>query len=204
MEVAQSCRRFTRWLQRKAADIPVFGPLVYCHWKHHKASLVEMSVIFFFSTATFWLTSILMMGSQPIRNLGWLNALQSTVQGGELFIFSVGFLGPILLLTMEDKVGDRQFPGRLWHTLMLIGICLVAAAFHAQTKGAQIQNILQTKEDIDWLFSVSIWVAVAAVVLRYLAMVYRKSTSDPDKEIKSQEVGFVAKYAKHVQDGEQS
>lgn len=178
------------------SHVPVIGPLVYCRWKDHKASFREMTIIFLFATATFWLTSLILMGFSNTRALGYFPVLLSTVKSGELFIFSVGFIGPILLSAAEDKKDEREFPGRLWHLLALVLLALVGTAFHSQIKSAQLAGSVNPA-DFDFWFNASLYIAVFAVVLRYLSMVYRKSTFSPQKEIKGREVDFADQYAKH-------
>jgi len=178
------------------SHVPVVGPLVYCKWKDHKASFREMTIILLFATATFWLTSLILMGFASTRALGYVSVLFSTVKSGELFIFSVGFIGPILLSTAEDKKDEREFPGRLWHLLALVLLALVGTAFHSQIKSAQLTGSVNPA-DFDFWVNASLYIAASAVILRYLSMVYRKSTFSPQKEIKSREENFADEYAKH-------
>lgn len=185
------------WLRHKFADVPIVGHLVYCTWAAHKATLKEMVVILLFSTATFWLTAAILMGWEASRTLGYLLVLHSTVKSGELFIFTVGFLGPILLIAGEDKETESQFPGRLWHLLAFVLLAFIATAFHSQVKSAQLHKQL-VQSDMNFLFNASIVLAVCAIFLRYLAMLYRKTTFRPKVEIKDQEVNWVADYAEHL------
>ena len=196
MNFSKQLNRLVEPVRHGFSHIPVLGPLVYCKWKDHKAAIKEMATIMVFATAAFWLTSLILMGTQAARSLGYLHVLLTTVNRGELFIFTVGFIGPILLHTSEDKADEREFPGRHWHLLALTLLALVASAYHSQIKSAQLTGVL-VQNDLDYLFQVSIWLALSVVVLRYLAMVYRKSTFSPRKEIKEKEEDFLQKYANH-------
>lgn len=196
MDLRKNLTRLADFLRYFFSHIPVLGPLVYCKWKDHKAAIKEMTIIILFATATFWLTSLILMGAQTTRALGYFPVLLSTVKTGELFIFTVGFIGPILLNTAEDKKDEREFPGRLWHLLALILMALVATAFHAQIKSAQLQKSF-VQADLDFWFEMSLYIAASAVVLRYLSMVYRKSTFSPQAEIKGREESFMDEYENH-------
>ena len=176
--------------------IPIVGHLVYCTRDDHAQVFKEMLVTLLFSTATFWLTSVFLMGAAPNRAMGMAHVLHSTVKTGELFIFSVGFMGPILLIT-EWKKGDKEFPGRLGHIVALLIVCLVSAGFHSQIKSAQLQGKM-VEDDLNFLFWISLAAAIAAVILRYLAMVYKKSSFRPGIELKGREADFAADYAKHA------
>ena len=185
------------WLSRKISGFPVLGHLVYCKWPQHLAAAREMFVITSFATATFWLTALFLMTSQTARANGYVTTVLSTARSGELFIFAVGFLGPILLTALDDpKDAKREFPGRLWHIFALIVIGFVATGYHAQIKAGQLHGGTLAPSDQEFLFQVSAWIAIAAVVLRYLAIVYRKSTFVPEDEIKLPETEFAKQYVK--------
>lgn len=196
MTIRKRIERFFETARHGFSHIPVLGPLVYCKWKDHKAAIKEMTTIMLFATAAFWLTSVILMGVEAARALGYFKVLLTTVNHGELFIFTVGFIGPILLHTSEDKTDEREFPGRHWHLLALMLLALVAAAYHSQIKSAQLTKTA-VQSDLDYLFYVSIGLAILVTVLRYLAMVYRKSTFQPRVEIKAKEEDFLDQYAKH-------
>ena len=196
MNIKKSIDRLIEPARYAFSHIPVLGPLVYCKWKDHKAAIKEMATIMVFATTAFWLTSLILMGTQAARDLGYVAVLLTTVNRGELFIFTVGFIGPILLHTSEDKKDEREFPGRHWHLVVLVLLALVASAYHSQIKSAQLVKVIH-QADMDYLFNVSIYLAVSVVILRYLAMVYRKSTFSPRTDLKAKEEGFLDGYAKH-------
>jgi len=189
--------QFLDFLRSAFSKLPVFGPLAYCTWADHKACFREMLVIIIFSTASFWLTSAILMGHAPMRALGYEEVLLSTVRNGELFIFTVGFIGPILLHASGDK-----FPGRLWHLLPMALLGILAPVYHSQAKLAQLSGKV-VPEDMQFLFHISIFLAAVAVILRYLAMVYKKSTEGfkAEEKIKNPENDFAAAYAEHRAQG---
>lgn len=192
------------WLCRRISGFPIFGHLVYCKWPQHKAAAREWFIVTAFATATFWLTALLLMTSQTARSSGYLSTVGNTVKSGELFIFAVGFLGPILLTALDDPKDAKEFPGRLWHIFALVIIGLVATGYHAQIKRGQLSGGgALTDSDQAFLFQVSAWIAVAAVTLRYLAIVYRKSTFVPEDEIKRPETEFADDYVKAREPGVQ-
>ncbi len=181
------------------SKVPLFGPLVYCKWAQHQATLREMLVICVFATATFWLTAVFLMGHEVARSQGYFYLLKSTVEGGELFIFTVGFIGPILLNAGDDPKDAKNFPSRLWAIFALILLGLVATGFHSQIKAAQFKGSIG-QGNLDFFFEMSLWVACGVVILRYLSIVYRKSTFVPQVEIKDPELNFADRYEKHVAD----
>lgn len=201
MSLSKKVALHSESLRHKLSEIPVLGHLVYCKWAQHKSAAREMFIITAFATATFWLTAIFLMSSQSARMIGYPGMLLSTVKSGELFIFSVGFLGPILLTALDDPKDAREFPGRLWHIFILIIIGLVATGYHSQIKANQFKGGLNPA-DHEFLFTVSIWIAGFAVMLRYLTIVYRKSTFIPEDEIKQPETDFANDYVKSHEEGD--
>jgi hypothetical protein len=149
-----------------------------------------------FSTVTFWLTALFLKAFNAFSGSPYYVVLQSTVNTGQLFIFSVAFMGPILLTAAEDPRNARQFPGRLWHFLALVTLAIVAAGCYALQQSTKINgtdNLLNK----DFLFNFSIAVAICAMLLRYLATVYRKQTFDPEREMKKPEEDFSDAFARH-------
>lgn len=199
-----SIRAIRSWLSRKVSGFPLFGHLVYCKWSQHRAASREMFVISAFATATFWLTAVFLMTSQTARANGYVSTVLSTAKSGELFIFAVGFLGPILLTALEDPKDAKEFPGRLWHIFALIVIGFVATGYHSQIKAGQLNGGALAVPDQEFLFEVSVWIAGAAIILRYLAIVYRKSTFVPEDEIKQPEIEFADKFVKAHEPGVKS
>jgi hypothetical protein len=184
------------WLCRHISGFPILGHLVYCRWPQHRAAAREWVIVTAFATATFWLTALLLMTSQTARSNGYVSTVISTVRSGELFIFVVGFLGPILLTALDDPKGAKEFPGRLWHVFALVVIGLIATGYHAQIKAGQLKGGTLGESDQEFLLHVSAWIALAAVMLRYLAIVYRKSTFVPEDELKRPETEFADNYVK--------
>jgi len=193
-------------IQQLISGWPIVGGLAYCTWKNHKSTISEMAIILTFATATFWSSSIFFLGFAQSRAKGFGGLLYSSISSGELFIFVVGFIGPILVLTTTDDKPTSSafpgFPGRRWHTVTIILLGIAATIFHVQIKYSIL--IGQSKpQDMEYAVGISIWIAGAAVVLRYLAMVYKKAYFEPGQEIKNKEENFAEQYAEHVREDHQ-
>ncbi|MDZ4818320.1 MAG: hypothetical protein SGJ20_05040 [Planctomycetota bacterium] len=201
MKILEHVASFSRFLRQKFSTVPILGPLVYSSASHHKNAAKDLCVILTFATATFWLTALLLLINKDARAIGYWGMLLYTVQSGELFIFSVGFIGPILLLALNDQKGHKEFPGRGSHVVALIVVGFVAVGFHSQIR-AQIFRGTFDEADLSFGFTVSIYIACAAVLLRYLAMVYRQSTFDPEVEIKAPEANFANEYVRKHEAGD--
>lgn len=181
------------WFLSKWSNLAIVGPLAYCSTENHKSSLREITIIVAFSTMTFWLSALLLKGLSATSQVSYLNVLLSTVKSGELFIFTVAFMGPILIVAAEDPKGAKPFPGRGWHLFLLTAIAIVAGCFFAMMKVGQHAEIMEIFNQ-DFLYHVSLWLAGFAIFLRYLAILYRKNTFNPEKDFKRQEDNFSTQF----------
>lgn len=197
-----SVRQWPAVIRHGFSKVPLIGPLFYCGWKDHAACLKEISISLAFATGTFWLTAIFLLSLKASDQLNYFQLLHSTVKNGELFIFAVGFLGPILLITAEDPDSARPFPGRTWHIFAFIILGFLAAGFHSQIKSAQFEERVGIFNE-DFLLHASMLIGAAAIVLRYLAVLYRKSTFAPKKELKDPEVDFAKTWGARHEEAQQ-
>lgn len=185
-----------RWISGTFSQIPIIGYLASCGYKQHKAAMREFVFSVLFSTATFWLSALFLWALTANSGASYGDMLRSTVQSGELFIFSVGFLGPILLVAIDDPANAKPFPGKTWHLLVLVMLMLVSAGFFALTKIAHTSSV-SISLNMNLLFSISLYTAMSAAALRYLTIVYRKQTVDPETQMKNPERQFAQRFAEH-------
>src|SRR5258708_32551523 len=121
-----------RWLSRTAFPaVPVIGPLSRCTRQHHFVAIKEFLITLCFSTSTFWLTALLLRAFMQTREAQPLMLLYQTVNSGQLFIFSVGFLGPILITAGDDPPLVNVFPDRTRHFHALILLATIGAGLYA-------------------------------------------------------------------------
>lgn len=178
----------------KWSSLAIVGPLAYCSTDNHKSSLKELVQIIGFSTMTFWLSALILKGLSSNATSSYFDVLLSTMRSGELFIFTVAFMGPILIVAGEDPKGAKPFPGRGWHLFLLTVVAIVAGCFFAIIKVGEHTTGFLGLFDPDFVFHTSVWLAGVAVFLRYLAIVYRKNSFNPEKDFKRQEDAFSAQF----------
>ncbi|MGB6030149.1 MAG: hypothetical protein WBG22_10380 [Rhodanobacter sp.] len=178
--------------------VPVLGHLVHCTKTNHADSIKEFLPSIAFSTATFWLTAIFLLALKSNAKQDFFDMLISTANSGELLIFSLAFLGSIIVSAAEDPASARVFPGRAWHFFVVFSVALVAAGFYALIKVSDSSNT-QNLYDSAYILRSSGFISIVAVFLAYLTLVYRKQTFDPDKEMKEPEVDFADDFARSVQ-----
>jgi hypothetical protein len=187
---------FFKWFRRKWAGFPLLGYLAYCTCKNHYDSLKELSQTLVFSLATFWFTAALLMAYKSNVTHTYFELLEKTANAGQLFIFTVSFLGPVFLIAGEDPKDAKVFPGRTTHLIVLFLVAALSAGFYAIQLGAR-ENPGSIEIDPTFLLRASIVAAVIAVILRYLAVVYRKSTLnfDPEEQLRAPAKDFAAEFA---------
>lgn len=163
------------------SGIPILGPLATCSRKNHKDSVKEFAITILFGTATFWVTAVFLKAFTANDGKDYGEVLYTTVSTGQLFIFSVGMLGPILLASAEDPDPKKQFPGRTYHFALILLLGALASGFYAFVlagRQPQAAGLLNS----NFLYNASVCIAVVVVLMRYLTTVYRKSTSSFDAE----------------------
>jgi hypothetical protein len=184
-------------LIKALAMVPVFGHLVHCSSANHADSLKEFVPSIAFSTATFWLSAIFLLALRSNSNAHFFEMLLSTADSGELLIFSLAFLGSIIVSAAEDPDQARTFPGRAWHFFVVFSVAVVAAGFYALIKVSKSSHT-DSLFDATYILRASAIIAVIALILAYLTLVYRKQTFDPEQEIKDPERDFADDFARSV------
>ncbi|KRA17355.1 hypothetical protein ASD69_11690 [Lysobacter sp. Root604] len=129
----------------------------------------------------------------------------TTMSTGQLFIFAVGMLGPILFIALDEPANAKKFPGRISHVIFLVLLSAMAAGFYslelaARNPAHKFLQILNT----DFLFFASVFVAVVVLILRYLTTVYRKNISgfNVEEAMKEQANDFAGSFsARHKEQG---
>jgi hypothetical protein len=187
------------FLSRFVRRLPVVGGLADCSAKDHLAAAKDLILALSFSTVAFWLSVIVLRAlarnaSKPISDI-----LYSTIANGELIIFSVSFLGPVILVALADRQGKMQFPGRDWHIYAVWGIAITGGALFTLIK--VVANLapdfpgLTSSLDMATLVGISIWMSAFAVCIRYLSIVYQKSMLASDSLLQRKDQQFADDFA---------
>lgn len=184
-----------RWLKAKLQNFPLLGGLVNCSFKDHCKAMKEFAITAIFATTGFWASVVILRSLKGNSELDiWVLFLQ-TIENGELFIFSISFLGPILMIALADRNGKREFPGRDWHVLALIGLGFLSALLFSAVKIRKSNLNLPEFLEMDFIINASMWLSAAALFLRYLTIVYHKSIVSAD--MAAQDVEFAKSWEAH-------
>lgn len=182
-----------KWFRSCWTPLPIVGQLAQSSPSSHLATFKEFAVILPCATLTFWLVPIFLM---LFSNLSYGELVHSTMRSGELLIFAVGFMGPILNIAIEGPKGGAPFPGHRWHIVFLFLMVAAAVGIYAGVKAVQNTNP-NAPINVELLFTLSIILAIGAVGLRYLSMVYRNN-SLRERDFKKQENDLLSEFgSKH-------
>ena len=147
--------------------LPIFGHIFKCRWKDFWDSLVEYSNALIWSTMPFWLGAVILFYQQQNGNKAFIDTLTGTFRNGELLVFTIGAVTPIIYLALfEDPKGT--FPHRLSVGTLAMFLIVVCASLFALQKGQ-----VATKGSL--VYYSSLIFAAVAISLRYLSILYNKT-----------------------------
>lgn len=203
MELWHRTKFVRQFISNLFRALPIFGGLMDCTYKHHLKALKEFFLSFTFSTVTFWLSAIVLSTLSVNAERSFADILESTMNNGELLIFAVSMLGPVLLVATTDRQGLREFPGKDFHIFLLVIIAIIAAVLYAQMK--TVSTLTASSEialigtiHVQTVVRISFILAAIAVVMRYLTIVYQKSMHAADEIMKSEVDDFAIEFAERA------
>lgn len=168
--------------------------LADCDVGDHWAALGETFIILLFSTTPIWLGAVIIYATGD--DMSWMaykGALYGPVAKGELFMYCTALLAPLFWVALTEPPGERAFPSKVSHMVLIGVINAVAAVCFALMAAGKHLNPIFTVRGSTYMFEVSI-------VLLYLGTVYRVSlVADATTEFKRQETDFTAALREHRQ-----
>ncbi len=176
-----------------AKEFPVLGGLVVCDGRDHWEALSQTTVLFVLSTMPIWLGTLIVYATgEIIGRAGWKLAIHNTIARGELFMYATAFLAPVFWMALTDRPGQRAFPGKLSHIILMVVILVVAAVFFGLITAGNKLNQRFTLGLADATF-------ITSLALLYLGILYHehRDRRDAAAVMKGQEEDFSAKYREH-------
>lgn len=157
------------WFKKFVRKLPLFSGLADCRLSDHAEAIKEFGINFIFSTAPIWLGGLIIFSLDKSSEKSiseFLNTMITTVQRGELFMYSTAMVAPIVYVALKPEKGMPIFPGQMSHVVFIIIVGIISAAFFAiQRTGVWI--------DIKFTFSLSVFLYFLSLLLLYLTTVYR-------------------------------
>nr|WP_041296676.1 hypothetical protein [Janthinobacterium sp. Marseille] len=194
-------REGARGILRRTALI---GGLADCSVKNHVSACKEIFISLAFSTVAFWLTIIVFRLMVANSHKSLLELFKVTINNGELLIFAITFIGPVLAAALGDRQGKKRFPSQDWHVYLVLIIGGLSASFFVIIKLLKSMSTptfdVLTQIDMPLLINCSIGLAAIAICTRYLAIVYQKNMFTSDEILPKQDAQFAELYAAHRSD----
>ncbi len=169
------------------------GTLFRAGWKTHLAALYEFTYLFLWSILPFALGALTLYVTSEATDKSFYMLGVSTFHNGELLVFTISMLAPILYLTLYDPDRADPFPHKLPISTLVALIMVACASLFALLKANAVK-------DIPFVFAFSVILTLLALAFRYLAIVYHRVRM-PDvneRELRSPQNSFVNQYRKHV------
>ena len=181
----------------RLANLWVLGSLASVTSKILSSALFEMLYLLAWSTLPFWLGGVIGFATSDEPNKSVWVMTVGTFKNGELLVFTISTLAPTLFLMLHDPDGARTFPHKL--PLSTIGVLTIAvcSALFALLKSSAIK-------DRAFVFALSVFLTVLALLLRYLSMVYHRLRLPElnERKLRASENDFVNAFQRQVGDKE--
>lgn len=171
-------RRPSDWLHAKLVNTWLIGTLFRCKSENFLGSLYELLHGLIFATMPFWLGGLVLavlaeppttqelQGSLFSLWVGkYWDSTVSTFSKGELFVFAISLLSPTLWLITHEPNGAKVLPHRRPISTLAVVVIIIGAVLFALLKRGDTVNVHA-------VFWISVTLTFAALLLRYLVLVY--------------------------------
>lgn len=175
----------------------LIGSLFKAGRKTYAGALYEFTYLLLWSILPFGLGALTLYVASDDQGKSFIDFWLSTFRNGELLVFTISMLAPILYLTLHEPDQAGQFPHKLPISTVVALIVVTCAALFALLKAHAVK-------DIDFVFKLSVILTLLALAFRYLALVYHRLRMPQitENELRSAQDDFVNDYRKHVEDTE--
>jgi hypothetical protein len=165
----------------------LIGTLFKVDKKTYASALYEFTYLLLWSVVPFFLGTLILYVSLDAPQKDFLQLSASTFKNGELLVFTISMLAPILYLTLHDPEQASPFPHKLPISTVVALVVVVCAVLFAILKASAVK-------DMDFVFDLSIYLTVLALTFRYLALVYHRyrMPSLSESDLRAPQQDFVA------------
>lgn len=182
----QNC---SRWLSHAW----LIGALFRAGRKVYAGALYEFLYLSVWSILPFALGALVLYVTTDSQVKSFYEFGRATYQNGELLVFTISMLAPILYLTLHEPEQAESFPHKLPISTTVAIIVVTSAVLFALLKA-------QAVKDLSFVTDLSVILTVIALVFRYLALVYHRLRMPQvsERDLRSPQDEFVEQYRRHV------
>lgn len=172
----------------------LFGTLFRAGRKTHAGAFYEFIYLLVWSVLPFVLGALVLYVTSAGADKSFYEFGLDTFRNGELLVFTISMLAPILYLTLHDPEQADPFPHKLPISTCVALIIVTCASLFALLKASAVK-------DHPFVFELSVILTAIALVFRYLAIVYHKVRMPilTEKDLRAPQVSFVEDYRRHVE-----
>jgi len=158
-------------------------------------SFYEFFYLFIWSILPFALGALVLYVGSDATNKSFIELGVSTFKNGELLVFTISMLAPILYLTLHDPERAEPFPHKLPISTAVALVIVTSAALFALLKASAVK-------DLPFVFWTSVILTAIALVFRFLAIVYHKVRMPnlSEKDLRETQENFVEDFRSHIED----
>ncbi|HEX4078216.1 MAG TPA: hypothetical protein VHX61_05000 [Rhizomicrobium sp.] len=169
--------------------LPLVSGLPDCRWVDVKEATKEIFITFLLSTSPIWLGSLITFGVDQHRQKTisqYYVVLKNTLRSGEMLIYATAAIAPLFYFALvKSKDKSRDYPSRTSHIVSALLIFMIGTAlFGVQRSGV--------KMDPDFVLPSSLYLYGFAMVVIFLATIYRNWRDVPPEVIRTAETLPVA------------
>ena len=171
----------------------LLGTLIKIKRSTLASALYEFLYLFLWSILPFGLGGLVLYVTSENSGKNLFELVLNTFRNGELLVFTISMLAPVLYMTQHDPDGADRFPHKLPISTVGTLVIVTCAALFAVLKAASVK-------DFPFVFELSIGLTVLALVFRYIAIVYHRYRLHPptEMEMREQQVNFVEDFRHHI------
>lgn len=180
-------------VSRSLSRIWLLGTLFRADRKTHFSALGEFMYLFLWSVLPFALGALVLYVTSSSTNKSFYEFGLDTFRNGELLVFTISMLAPILYLTLHDPEQADPFPHKLPISTGVALIVVTCAALFALLKASAVK-------DLPFVFELSLILTAIALVFRYLAILYHKVRMPilTERDLRAEQESFVDSLDNHL------
>lgn len=171
----------------------LIGALFKAGRKTFASALYEFAYALVWSIFPFVLGILTLYVTSEDPGRDYLLLAKGTVSNGELLIYTISMLTPILYLVLHDPEQAASFPHKLPISTLVTVVAVTCSALFALMKAHAVK-------DSDFVLDLSMILTALALVIRYLALVYHRlrmpDTSEQD--LRAPQDDFLKQFGQHV------
>lgn len=175
------------------SNVWLVGTLLKVDRLIYARALYEFLYLFLWSVLPFALGALVLYVTSVDPSRDFFQLGLNTFRNGELLVFTISMLAPILYLTLDDPERASPFPHKLPISTIVALVIVTCAALFALLKASAVK-------DLPFVFELSVGLTGLALTFRYLALVYHRYRLFPpsELELREQQVDFVKDFRNHI------